>query len=340
MPYIKNMNYYFNKQYFNGMRVVTNSSGNMEISLEQGTFADRNRYITSHKFQQDDGSYRPSDIEGVNTFELTTLYPGLLMGTGYAHKIKNDDAIKCGFSFDYVSGLPYLPGSSLKGMLRSCFPEEDIDKKDPEEKKELLEKAKNKRLYIKSLLEKEDEFDVDAFRDSVFNGGDVFLDVFPVFSPTKDTEDTRIMSPEFITPHNKGKFASPIPIMLIKVKPNVTFQFCFILKDYTDKNGTVIVSADDKLKLFKKLIIDMGIGAKTNVGFGKLQEGKIPYKNAVENKQNSFQAKNYNRPSYAADKPKNQFTPGKCRTCGKPTGINKNTGKHYDYCHICTPKKN
>lgn len=339
MPDIKNMNYYFNKQYFDGLSVVSDNSGNMLISLERGTFADRNRDITSHKFQQDDGSYRPSKIEGVNTFELTTLYPGLLMGTGYAHEIKNDDAIKCGFSFDYVSGLPYLPGSSLKGMLRSCFPEEDKDKKDPEEKKELLEKAKNKRLYIKSLLEKKDEFDVDAFRDSIFNGGDVFFDVFPVFSPTKGTENTRIMSPEFITPHNKGKFASPIPIMLIKVKPNVTFQFCFMLKDYTDEAGTVLVSADDKLKLFKQLIIDMGIGAKTNVGFGKLQEGKIPYKNNVENKQHNYQAKN-NKPFYTADKPRNQFTAGKCRKCGNPTGINKNTGKQYDLCLKCNLKKN
>lgn len=340
MPDIKNMNYYFNKQYFDGLSVVSDNSGNMLISLERGTFADRNRDITSHKFQQDDGSYRPSKIEGVNTFELTTLYPGLLMGTGYAHEIKNNDAIKCGFSFDYVSGLPYLPGSSLKGMLRSCFPEEDKDKKDPEEKKELLEKAKNKRLYIKSLLEKEDEFDVDAFRDSIFNGGDVFLDVFPVFSPTKDTEDTRIMSPEFITPHNKGKFASPIPIMLIKVKPNVTFQFCFMLKDYMDEAGMVLVSADDKLNLFKQLIIDMGIGAKTNVGFGKLQEGKIPYKNAVENKQNNFQAKSYNKPFYAADKPRNQFIAGKCRNCGSPTKINNKTGKYYECCFKCNSKKN
>ena len=54
-------------------------------------------------------------------FELYTAYPGVLIGTGNPHEISMENAIKCGFSFDYVTGLPYIPGSSIKGMLRSYF---------------------------------------------------------------------------------------------------------------------------------------------------------------------------------------------------------------------------
>ena len=38
-------------------------------------------------------------------------------------------------------------------------------------------------------------------------------------------------------------------------------------------DGAIVFSAKEKLELFKRLILDMGIGAKTNVGFGKFREG-------------------------------------------------------------------
>ena len=36
----------------------------------------------------------------------------------------SDDDVKNGFSFDYTTGQPYIPGSSVKGMLRSYFKEQ------------------------------------------------------------------------------------------------------------------------------------------------------------------------------------------------------------------------
>lgn len=301
MSDIKNMNYYFNKQYFRNLRVEIQNSGadkKLLISLpKEESFVDRNKKLISFSFQYGDGSFRPWDIEGVKSFQLTTIYPGLLMGTGYTHELKHDDAIKCGFSFDYVSGLPYIQGSSLKGMLRDFFPEGDS------------EKEKNKAVYIKERLGKREAVDIEALKKNIFEDGDTFLDVFPV--PENKTE---ILSPEYITPHNKGKFASPIPINLIKVKPNITFRFCFLLTDFINEIGEILVSREEKLALFQQLILDGGIGAKTNVGFGKFRESPVPEENAISSL-------------------------GTCRICGKPTAINKNTGKYFSYCRECGQNK-
>lgn len=311
MAEIKNMSYYFNKQYFRNLRVEIQNNAVDEkllISLPEGeSFVDRNKEMISFSFQYKDGSFRPWDIEGVRSFKLTTVYPGLLMGMGYAHELKHDDAVKCGFSFDYVSGLPYLQGSSLKGTLRDFFPEGDS------------KKERNKISYIKELLGKSEAVDIEALKKNIFEGGDTFLDVFPV-----PENKTKILSPEYITPHNKGKFANPIPIKLIKVKPNITFRFCFRLTDFTDESGKVLVSVEEKLALFRQLILDGGIGAKTNVGFGKfrerpvLEEEPLCVRKPFE-KQTSLEKKQT----------------GTCRNCGKQTVINRSTKRYFDYCRDC-----
>ena len=56
---------------------------------------------------------------------------------------------------------------------------------------------------------------------------------------------------------------------MIKVKPNVSFEFCFILNDSIvehDKEKYTL-KANEKLGVFKQIILDMGVGAKTSVGF-------------------------------------------------------------------------
>ena len=74
------------------------------------------------------------------------------MGMGYTHELKHDDAVKCGFSFDYVSGLPCLQSSSLKGTLRNLFPEG------------ASEKEKNKAAYIRALLGKGEAVDIEMLK--------------------------------------------------------------------------------------------------------------------------------------------------------------------------------
>lgn len=245
----KNMNYVFNVEYFENIETLLNDAGN-EIKK-------RNRCVENFSFPQEDmfeslGDLPLADGHEYCFFSLYTQYPGLLVGIGNSHDAKLEEAIKCGFNFDYVTGIPYIPGSSLKGMLRSFFPG---DAKDPNISKEY-------DSYIRELLGEEGELDVLKLKNNIFEGNDIFLDAFPDMRRIREG----IMKMDYITPHEK--FKEPNPISIIKVKPKVPFIFSFLLTDYTIDEKTII-NKQEKLTLFEKLILDMGIGAKTNVGFGK-----------------------------------------------------------------------
>lgn len=232
----KNMNYIYNVSYFDEVQDERKvNAANMELC--------KYRFPEAEMFQalESEQEYR--------SFTLTTAYPGLLMGTGYLHDISKNGAYKVGFSFDYVNGNPYYPGSSLKGMLRSVFPGQR--KMDKEE-------------YQAYLIGKLDEVGVsgiqgeqiDQLEKEIFEFNDIFLGAYPA-----ENKNTAYMKSEYITPHKPLK--NPNPISLIKVGPNVKFKFSFILHDGE------LLTADQKKMLFEAIILDFGIGAKTNVGFGK-----------------------------------------------------------------------
>lgn len=80
---------------------------------------------------------------------------------------------------------------------------------------------------------------------------------------------------EFITPHS-DIIKNPIPINCLKVKPGVSFEFGFYLNDCQLSDGLQItdglkITVKEKIELFKTILTDVGIGAKTNVGFGQLE---------------------------------------------------------------------
>lgn len=244
-----NMNYIFNVEYFKNIDILLI---NAEDKIKQ-----RNQWIENFSFPQEDMFKSLRDLPLADGhqycfFSLDTQYLGLLVGIGNSHDAKLEEAIKCGFNFDYVTGIPYIPGSSLKGMLRSFFP--------GDEKNTAISKEYDS--YIRELLEKEDGFDVLKLKNNIFEGNDVFLGAFPDITKIKGG----IMKMDYITPHEK--FKEPNPISIVKVKPRVPFIFSFLLTDYI-LDGKIIINKQEKRELFKKLILDMGIGAKTNVGFGK-----------------------------------------------------------------------
>ncbi len=189
------------------------------------------------------------------SFSLVTLYPGVLVGLGYEHGKRSNDGnsfIEAGFSFDYVSGLPYIPGASIKGMLRSYFAY---------------------HAYIKDLLrdieviKSKEALSQDALTElerNLFEANDVYLDAFPVKGSEKKLLDNEVIA------HHENQFGKIIVNNLIKIRPEVTIEFNFILNDFTYQDKKI--SKDQKLKLFKKIMLDMGVGARTNVGFGKLRE--------------------------------------------------------------------
>lgn len=173
---------------------------------------------------------------GSHGFELVTTYPGLILGSGNAHELPDVkwQAI-LGFSFDYTSGLPVIAGSSIKGVLRNAF------------------KSANGE-YIKGLTQVED---IMSLEEEIFDNGDIFFDAEII----KPDSENKILGDDYLTPHD-NPLKDPVPLRFIKVLPEVTFRFRFTLSDG-------IISATQKIELFQQIIIDQGVGAKTNVGYGK-----------------------------------------------------------------------
>lgn len=204
--------------------------------------------------------------------------PGLLIGSGLAHGLPgSEEDVKTGLQFDYTSGLPVIPGSSVKGVIRSAFP---TIKEDKEQSNEADAEKLN---YIKSLIADIPKFsalgleDKDIFElgNQMFNHGDIFADALLVGYGTRMKQQVpvnQILAEDYITPHTGGPLAQPIPIKIVKVAPGVTFAFCFKFSE--TKIGSKKVDADMKMALCTAILQDLGVGAKTNVGYGVLKEVK------------------------------------------------------------------
>lgn len=198
---------------------------------------------------------KENDIKDVTSFELKTCYPGLLCGVGYHHEINNpknepkeDDApevYNLGMYFDYTSGLPVIPGSSIKGMLRSAIEEWDF----------LADYKPNNGVTREEIIKT-----VFEGKELSIYDRDIFLDAIPIKA------DNKLFGEDYIT-HHPNPLQNPNPVRFLRVEPGVTYQFRFILKDHGEK-----LTVDFKTKLFKAIICTFGLGAKTNVGYGQFVE--------------------------------------------------------------------
>lgn len=200
-------------------------------------------------------------------FRLTTIYPGLLIGTGYSHYAisegENSD-YQLGFFFDHTLGIPIIPGSTVKGVLKNVFP------------KSRTEKWKEKLNYINDLVKKELEATDEVISESnweeiFFENGNVFFHAFPIaINENNVGDEKKILTDDAITPHHPGDpdalFKEPIPLKFIKIPAGVTFKFQFRITDY-NKDG-IKLSSGNILNVFKQILLDFGICAKRNIGYG------------------------------------------------------------------------
>ena len=237
---MKNLHLLFHKTYYE--------------KIGTAEFNDSLQAINQELFQTkfDAESYLPAPVSGTTTFCMATAYPGMLIGTGYAHGTGLEDAdddINCGFSFDYVTGQPYIPGSSVKGVLSTCFQYPEIIEQLCTNAKGIVPELK-KSIFGTAARE---DCGVDVFFDAVIRCGDT---------------NGRILGSDYITPHDKSLTRNPTPIMLLKLLPGVILEFRFLLRDSVI--GEITVTAKAKEKLFFELLKLFGIGAKTNVGYGIL----------------------------------------------------------------------
>lgn len=260
-----NMHHFFYVEYFKGLEVsnayLESQLSGRNIQIERATFSEAFN-VHPFKIWEDlkDNPTLKSTYGSYQTIDLKTTYPGLAIGMGIEHDLSVKGAIKSGFSLDFITGLPHVPGSSLKGLLRSAF---RFGKGQEEKKSYLLD-------LIKEIRPDFQEKDLSKLEESIFEHGDIFLGAFPK-KPEVETQQVALLAIDHITPHGDvndeyGIFKEPNPIPILKVKPDVTFTFAFLLKDSPE-----LLTAEEKKKLFTQILCDFGIGAKTNVGFGQFK---------------------------------------------------------------------
>lgn len=301
---------YYKTYYSNeGIHWIEKSDAGNDENKDE--FSEKNKKIFSLKNKDLLGATFPEKNpltypEKFSSIQLRTTYPGLLLGSGIAHGSGLSGEFKLGFYFDYTTGLPVILGSSVKGLLRSAFPlgctkAKERGKKTDEEKQQLQEKANQLLNYIQQHLNDitnrnwstEEVNELETFLFGSYEAGTsvapmshriIFHDAIPDerhYSTNNKHKAEEYLGDDFITPHNKPKgkipaaLRNPIPIAFIKVLPGITFCFQFVLRPFQSQNAVEAkLSVEEILKIFTIILLDFGIGAKTNTGYGHLE--KVP----------------------------------------------------------------
>lgn len=250
---MRNLSLYFNKTYYEYLdKELDTENVKKVIDFENKCLFDT-KFIHSK-------DYCACKIKDVKQIVMQTKYPGMMIGIGNPHgagdNLKCDGDIEVGFSFDYVSGQPYIPGSTVKGVIRSYFKEYNVIKS-----------------IIQSVTGKDINKDqLSSFENNIFEGNDVFFDAVLY----DGDENHKILGSEYITPH-EYPLKNPIPIHMLKILPKVKFEFRFLVKSFEDSD--IFISEDKKIEIFKNVLKYFGIGAKTNVGYGILEVCDNLFKN-------------------------------------------------------------
>lgn len=219
------------------------------------------------KFDVKDGNIHNADhvkyfeYPGAITFPLKTTYPGLLIGSGYSHPAFGEGDFQLGFFFDHTTGMPVIPGSSVKGVLKGVFPKPDfsfkqekleyIDSLLPQNKKGVVTHNNWEKIFFKGKPKGKKPVFLDAYLSEIPNDGNLFAD-------------------DYITPHTGGIFKNPIPIRFLKIAPDVKITFQFLLYDYQSDGCNI--TGEEITRVFRDILLEFGIGAKRNVGYGNLVE--------------------------------------------------------------------
>lgn len=297
MPEAPNLGYLFYYKYFRDEHLKPIHWKDLDIQ-SKGSESQK-REVTRFFQSKNDTLTRPV-LDGYNSpaleflsenpedgqvFYLKTMYPGLLIGSGYTHETGLLNELKLGFFFDHTSGLPLLPGSSVKGAVRSPFVNapgfvleiwqnlrKNAIEKAPRQDLEKVTKAWPV-LNAAGLETLETEIFGARARnngaeETAKKGKDIFYDAVPVLLPGE--QNKKLLANDYITPHINRKnraldaFTDPTPLQFLKVLGEVTFRFQFELTEG-------LLSKAQKLQLFQQIILQLGVGAKTNVGYGQFK---------------------------------------------------------------------
>jgi len=148
-------------------------------------------------------------------------------------------------TFHHIYGIPYIPGSAVKGVTRHWVVWRYFENKEDE------------------ALKKDEDFK-NIFGTQEEQGKVIFFDAYPE-GEIKLAVD--IMNPHYSDYYSEGKppadWQKPKPIPFLTVEDT---EFCFFL---ASKEEPLLKKAESWLK---EALKEYGIGAKTSLGYGIFEE--------------------------------------------------------------------
>jgi CRISPR-associated protein Cmr6 len=140
-----------------------------------------------------------------------------------------------GFVWHRTLGVPYLPGSGIKGAVRA-WAEQWSDEEDA----------------------------TCLFGSPSSQGALIVLDALPTKPLTLETD---VMTPHYVEYYGQGKppgdYLSPIPVTFLTVAAKSTFRFSLLPRKRGDEEST-----RRGAHFLKKVLETIGVGAKTSAGYG------------------------------------------------------------------------
>jgi len=184
----------------------------------------------------------------------------LVIGLGASHPQETS------MTLHHIYGIPYIPGSAIKGVTRhwAVLKFADNNKKDNEKFEDAIKR-------IAGALESGNDLNIEVdkitFKDliEIFGtqkqqGKVIFFDAYPVGEIKLKVD---IMNPHYPKYYSEGQppadWQSPVPIKFLTVE-DTNFQFYLV-----SKNEDLLKKSSD---LLKEALKHHGIGAKTALGYG------------------------------------------------------------------------
>lgn len=184
-------------------------------------------------------------------------------------------ALEIGITLQFLTGLPIIPGSALKGLARAyglLTIAAELPSEKPDELDEALGKGEFKAITNPALLPMAKHFQ-RAFGSQDAGGVCVFHDSVVAELPGGSLFEVDVMTPhfsEYYGDKTKSKCPSddqsPIPITFLTVAPGTTFAFAVGLRrgagaedDQTAQQAAAWLTAG---------LQELGIGSKTSAGYG------------------------------------------------------------------------
>jgi CRISPR-associated protein Cmr6 len=216
----------------------------------------------------------------------------LVVGLGSGHVLETS------LTLHHIFGIPYIPGSALKGVVRMVNFWEIVENNK--------NNVKDIEKYIKDLQKQlyEDEISHSDSGDILkhkllfgaqnFKGLLIFLDAYPEINENQQIFELDVMTPHYQSYYTKnqppGDWENPNPIPFLTVKKGINFCFnvlfdkfrALTLKDdgFSEKVKEIIEEWLDDFSQLSQLVKnwlkialkEFGVGAKTRLGYGIFEE--------------------------------------------------------------------